>query len=58
MRKTMQFILEQQAQLVVNGHRTDERITRIANVVDRLATVTVERFERTDSRISAQSQDA
>ena len=57
MQKTMQFILEQQAQLVANGQRTDEIIVRISNTVDRLATATVERFERTDARISADSED-
>jgi CHASE3 domain sensor protein len=64
MRKTMQFILEQQAQLTANQQRADERInradkliTRTARTVDRLATNTVERFERTDARISAESED-
>ena len=71
MRGMMQFILEQQAQLVANQQRTDERtdkaderidraeklITRTARTVDRLATTTVESFERTDARISAESED-
>ena len=57
MQKTMQFILEQQAQLLVNGQRTDEIIIRISNTVDRLATATVERFERTDERADALSED-
>ncbi len=64
MQRMMEFILEQQAQLVANGQRTDERfnraeklITRTARTVDRLATTTVSRFERTDARISAESED-
>jgi hypothetical protein len=71
MQKTMQFILEQQAQLVATQQRADERIdksdkrldradkliTRTARTVDRLATYAVERFERTDARISTESED-
>jgi hypothetical protein len=71
MQRMMQFILEQQAQLVANGQRTDERnaradkrldraeklITRTARTVDGLATYSVERFEGTDARISAESED-
>jgi hypothetical protein len=64
MQRMMQFILEQQAQLVANQQRADERtnradklITRTARTVDRLATTTVERFERTGARISTESED-
>lgn len=64
MQRMMQFILEQQAQLVANGQRTDERINRmgrrvnrIAVMLDTLATTAVERSERTDARISALSED-
>jgi phage tail tape-measure protein len=64
MQRTMQFVLEQQAQLAANQQRADERadrvnkiITRISRTVDRLATATVERFERTDVRASAESED-
>jgi phage-related minor tail protein len=57
MQRMMEFILEQQAQLVANGQRTDERINRMIVALDNLATATVERFERTDTRISALSEE-
>lgn len=71
MQRMMEFILEQQAQLTANQQRADERnagadkrldraeklITRAARTVDGLATYSVERFERTDARISAESGD-
>ncbi len=43
--KKMDFIIEQQAQLVVNQEMADERMTRIENVVGRLATASLERIE-------------
>jgi phage-related minor tail protein len=64
MQRMMEFILEQQAQLVANGQRTDERINRadervnrLIDIVDRLATVTVGRFEGADARVSALSEE-
>lgn len=71
MQRMMEFILEQQAQLTASQQRADERnakadrrldkaeklITRTARTVDGLATHSVERFERTDARISADAED-
>jgi hypothetical protein len=57
MQRMMESILEQQAQLVVNGQRTDERINRVVVALDNLATAASERFERTDARASAESED-
>ena len=53
MQKTMQFILEQQAQFVANQQRADERIERLETVVTRFANASLARFEKTDERINA-----
>ncbi len=53
----MQFILNQQAQFAANQQKADERISRLEDVVGRLATATLTRFESTDARISALSED-
>ena len=71
MQRMMEFILEQQAQLAASHQRADERaaksdkridradklLDRIVRTIDRLATNTFERFEGTDARISAESED-
>ena len=51
--KKMEFILEQQAQLVLNQEKADERMTRIENVVGRLATASFERFENIEEKVVA-----
>lgn len=67
MQRMMQFILEQQAQLVANGQRSDERnaradkridradklINRIVRTIDRLATVTVARTSALSEELDA-----
>ncbi len=55
--RTMQFILNQQAQFATNQQKSDERISRLEDVVGRLATATLNRFESTDTRISSLSED-
>ena len=57
--RRMGFIIEQQARLVVNQEKADERITKLENVVDRvvgvvdrLATVTFERFDQLEEKMS------
>ncbi len=49
----MDFIIEQQAQLVVNQEMADERMTRIENVVGRLATASLERIEDLEEKMFA-----
>ena len=51
--KKMEFIVEQQAQLVVNQEKADERMTHIEDIVGRLATVTLNGFENVQDKISA-----
>ncbi len=41
--ETMRFILEQQAQLVVNQQKSDERVNKVESVVLRLANATENR---------------
>ena len=60
MQKTMQFIVEQQAQFTVNiqkleerQEKTDERVTQLENIVTRLAAATVAGFEDTNAKINA-----
>jgi CHASE3 domain sensor protein len=50
--KKMEFIIEQQAQLVVNHEKAQERLTQLENIVARFAQATVDRFEETDKRIA------
>ncbi len=49
----MEFIIERQAQLVVNQELAGERMTRIENVVGRLATASLERIEDLEEKMSA-----
>lgn len=51
--KKMEFIIEQQAQLVVNQEKADERMTRIEDIVGRLGNVTLNGFENVEAKISA-----
>ena len=58
MQKKMEFIIDQQAQLVVNQEKADERLTRLENVVVRFYEDTGAKFNalidaqmRTDSRM-------
>ncbi len=53
MQKTMQFILEQQAQFVVDIQKLQETHTQTENLVQRLAVFTVKGFEDTDAKINA-----
>ncbi|MDT7688384.1 MAG: hypothetical protein QOE46_1143 [Acidobacteriota bacterium] len=60
MQKTMQFILEQQAQFTVNIQKlqesqakTDDRVTVLESLVTRLAAATVEGFKDTNAKINA-----
>ncbi|MDT7809960.1 MAG: hypothetical protein QOJ70_3773 [Acidobacteriota bacterium] len=60
MQKTMQFIIEQQAQFTVNIQKlqesqakTDDRVTVLESLVTRLAAATVEGFKDTNAKINA-----
>ncbi len=51
--KKMGFIVEQQAQLVINQEKADERMTRLENIVGRLATASLDRFENIEGKVVA-----
>ena len=57
MQKTMQFILEQQAQFAADIQKAQESQAETNQIVNRLAAATLTRFESTDTRISALSED-
>ena len=57
MQRTMEFILNQQAQLVASQQKADERFTRLEDIVSKFAAATLSRFESTDARISTLSED-
>ena len=52
-KKKMEFIVEQQAQLVINQEKADGRMTRLENLVGRLATASLERFENIEEKVEA-----
>lgn len=53
MQKTMQFILEQQAQFVVDIQKLQETHAQTENLVQRLAVFTVKGFEEVNDKINA-----
>jgi tetrahydrodipicolinate N-succinyltransferase len=60
MQKTMQFILEQQAQFTVNIQKlqeaqgkTDEKVAQLEGLVTRLAAATLEGFKDVNAKINA-----
>ena len=57
MQKTMRFILEQQAQFAADIQKAQESQAETNQIVNRLAAATLTRFESTDARISALSED-
>jgi hypothetical protein len=57
MQKTMQFILEQQAQFAADIQKAQESQAETNQIVNRLAAATLDRFERSDARVSALSED-
>ena len=56
MQRTMEFIVNQQVQLVTSQQKTDERLTRLEDIVGKLATATLNRFESIEARIAEQSE--
>ena len=57
MQRTMEFILNQQAQFVASQQKADERAARLEDIVGKLAAATLSRFESTDARVSALSEE-
>jgi hypothetical protein len=57
MQRTMEFILNQQAQLVTNQQKADERVARLEDIVGKLATATLNRFESVDAKVAELSEN-
>ena len=57
MQRTMEFIVNQQAQLVTNQQKTDERLTRLEDIVGKLATATLSRFESLEAKLAEMSEN-
>jgi hypothetical protein len=57
MQRTMEFILNQQAQLVTNQQKTDERLTRLEDIVGKLAAATLSRFESLEAKLAEMSEN-
>jgi hypothetical protein len=57
MQRTMEFILNQQAQFVTNQQKTDERLTRLEDIVGKLATATLSRFESLEAKLAEMSEN-
>ncbi|HEX8097754.1 MAG TPA: hypothetical protein VF507_06940 [Pyrinomonadaceae bacterium] len=51
--KNMEFIVEQQAQFAANLQKVEERVTRVEDLVSRLAAVTSVGFKELGEKISA-----
>lgn len=51
--KRMEFILEQQAQFAANMQAHDERFAQLENLMNRLASVTLEGFKDVNAKIDA-----
>ena len=57
MQRTMEFILNQQAQLVASQQKADERFARLEDIVSKLAIATLNRFEAVDAKIAELSEN-
>lgn len=55
--KTMEFILNQQAQLTASQQKADERAARLEDIVGKLAAATLARFEAVEAKLAEQSED-
>jgi predicted nucleic acid-binding Zn-ribbon protein len=57
MQTTMEFILNQQARLVTNQQKMDERMTRLEDIVGKLAAATLSRFEGLEAKLAEMSEN-
>ena len=51
--KRIEFIIQQQVRLVTNQEKADERMTRLEDIVGRLAATSLERFENQEDKVTA-----
>lgn len=57
MQRAMEFIVNQQAQIVANQQKADERLTRLEDIVGKLATATLSRFESLEVKLVEMSEN-
>jgi len=57
MQKTMEFILNQQAQITANQQKADERTARLEDIVGKLAAATLSRFESLEAKLAEMSEN-
>ena len=57
MQRTMNFILNQQAQLAASQQKAEERAARLEDIVAKLAAATLSRIEAVESKIAEQTED-
>jgi hypothetical protein len=57
MQRAMEFIVNQQAQIVANQQKADERLTRLEDIVGKLATATLSRFESLEAKLAEMSEN-
>jgi RNase H-fold protein (predicted Holliday junction resolvase) len=57
MQRTMEFILNQQAQLAASQQKAEERAARLEDIIGKLAAATLTRFEAVEGKVAEQSED-
>lgn len=53
MRRQIEFIIEQQAQFAANLHKVDERVSKVEDLLGRLAVATTAGFKELTEKVSA-----
>src|SRR5205085_1870291 len=57
MQRAMEFIVNRQAQFAANQQKADERLTRLEDIVGKLAAATLNRFESMEARLVEMSEN-
>ncbi|HEX3558481.1 MAG TPA: hypothetical protein VHU19_04725 [Pyrinomonadaceae bacterium] len=57
MQGTMEFIVHQQAQVVANQQKADERFVRLEDIIGKLATATLNRFDNMEAKLAEMSEN-
>ena len=57
MQRTMEFIVNQQAQITANQQKADERAARLEDIVGKLAAATLSRFESLEAKLAEMSEN-
>src|ERR1041385_6024027 len=57
MQRTMEFIVNQQAQLVTSQQKADERLNRLEDIVGKLAAATLNQRESFEAKLAEMSEN-